>query len=292
MPDQGLQWVDATGGVTAIRGGVNIDLGPTIVGRYGPTMRFVTEQVPLQPGQRFRNVQHGLASVAVSVVFHPMSSTTLRPLIRQWAQLLDPRRGDGKLRATDPSGTARDLVCRYLSGLEVLQDDNFLDIGGLAQTVLHFAAEQPYWQDSSPTVQSWSLLSSLATFFPIFPLRLSGSEVFADATVDNSLGDVEAWPVWTITGPGSNPILRNLTTGMVLSLPVTLLSGESVVIDTRPGAKTVTKQDGTNLFGSLASPPQLWNLAQGSNSIRIEFTAATAGISAVTLTFRKQYLSA
>ena len=71
-----------------------------------------------------------------------------------------------------------------------------------------------------------------------------------------------------------------------------LLGGESVTIDTRPGAKTVTKQDGSSLFGQLAFPPQLWSLAQGSNSVRIEFTGASASASAVTLSYFKRYLSA
>jgi hypothetical protein len=293
MPDQALQWVDAGGGVTAIRGGTGIDLGPTIIGRYGPTIRFVTEQVPLQPGQRFRSIQHGLARVAVSVIFHPGSSVSLRPLIQQWVRLLDPLRGTGALRATDPSGNLRDLVCRYSSGLELLQDDNALDLVGIAQAILHFEAEQPYWQDVSDTVQSWQLLSSLATFFPFFPLRLTGSEVFADATVDNTASDVEAWPVWTVTGPGSNLILRNQSSLKLLSLPVTLLGGETVTIDTRPGIKTVAKGDGTSLFGSLSSDSSLWSLlASQINAIRIEFSGATPGVSQVQLNFKRRYLSA
>jgi hypothetical protein len=103
---------------------------------------------------------------------------------------------------------------------------------------------------------------------------------------------VESWPVWTITGPGSSPILRNLSKNVFLSLPVTLLAGESVVIDTRPGRKTVTKQDGSSLFGSLTQTSSLWSLLPASNSVRIEFTGALAGVSTVTLNFRRRYLSA
>ena len=66
---------------------------------------------------------------------------------------------------------------------------------------------------------------------------------------------------------------------------------DAVTIDTRPGAKTVTKQDGSNLFGFLAWPPQLWSLAQGSNSVRIEMSAATSA-SSVVLSWRRRYLSA
>lgn len=290
MPDQAFGWVDADGTLTALRVGNGIAVGEAVTGRFGPSMRFTLETVPLQPGQRFRQVQHGLADLSIPVVFYPATATALRALLRDWAHRLDPVRGDGALRVTAPGGDQREIICRYSDGLERLVEDDVSDLYGHARAVLHFVTEQPYWQDASDTVQSWTLLSSLATFFPFFPLRLSGSEVFADATVTND-GNVEAWPVWTIGGPGSSPILRNLTTGDMLSLPVTLLAGESVTIDTRPGAKTVTKQDGTSLFGSLASPPALWPLAQGSNSIRIEMSGATS-VSSVTLTWRRRWLSA
>lgn len=292
MADQALAWIDASGASTALRKGTDTATQPGITGRFAPPPLFTVERVPLQPGQRFRGIVHGPLTVQVPIALYGPTATAFRASLRTWAHRLDPVRGDGRLRVTGPAGDQRDLVCRYAGGLDAIAEDDHSDLGHNVSAVLQFAAEQPYWQDASATVQSWSLLSSLATFFPLFPLRLSGSEVFADATVDNSASDVVAWPVWTITGPGSNPILRNLTTGMVLSLPVTLLAGESVVIDTRPSIKTVTKQDGTSLFGSLVFPPQLWSLAPSLNSVRIEMTGAVAGVSAVTLSYARQYLSA
>ena len=291
MPDGALVWVDASGASTAIRNGSDIDIATGVAGRFGPPIAMVVEEIPLQPGQRIRNVRHGPTKVALPILFHPASAAAGRASLRAWAHRLDPTRGDGRLQATSPSGDTRELVCRYAGGLEELAEDFYSDFYGAAKAVWHFTTEQPYWQDVSDTVQSWSLLSSLATFFPLLPLRLSGSEVFADATVDNSVGDVEAWPVWIVTGPGSNPILRNLTTGKLLSLPVTLSGGESVTIDTRPGVKMVTKGDGTNLFGSLTSGSALWSLVQGSNSIRLEFTSATTA-SQIALNWRRRYLSA
>lgn len=292
MADQALVWIDAGGASNALRKGTDTATQPGASGRFSPPPLFIAERVPLQSGQRFRGILHGPLTVQVPIALYGPSATAFRASLRTWAHRLDPVRGDGRLRVTGPAGDQRELVCRCSSGLDQVAEDDHSDLGNNVSAVLQFQSEQPYWADAADTVQSWTLLASLATFFPFFPLRLSGSEVFADATVDNSASDVAAWPVWTITGPGSNPILRNLTTGMVLNLPVTLLAGESVVIDTRPGAKTVTKQDGSSLFGSLVSPPQLWPLAQGSNSIRIEMTGATAGVSSVQLNYRRLYLSA
>lgn len=289
MADTSMKWVDADGAATEILDGTDIYTLPGLAGRMSPSMAFVLQRIPLQPGQRYRDVRHGVAEIKVPVELYGATDIALRASVRSWVRRLDPVRGDGSLLCTAPAGDQRELICRYAEGLDQAVEDEG-DVGHRLRAILRFVCEQPYWQDASDTVQSWTLLSSLATFFPFFPLRLSGSEVFADATVTND-GNVEAWPVWTIGGPGSSPILRNLTTGDMLSLPVTLLAGESVAIDTRPGAKTVTKQDGTSLFGSLASPPALWPLAQGSNSIRIEMSGATS-VSSVTLTWRRRWLSA
>jgi hypothetical protein len=292
MPDLALQWIDPSGTVQALRAGPDAVTQEGRQGRFSPPPLFELERVPLQPGQRFRNIVHGPTIVHVPVALRAGPSYNLRTAIRNWAHLLDPTRGDGTLRVIGPAGDTRDLVCRYVGGLDNIVEDDWSDLSEKALVVLNFTTEQPYWQDPSDTVTSWQLLSSLATFFPLFPLRLSGSEIFADTTVDNSLSDVESWPVWTITGPGSSPILRNLTKNVFLSLPVTLLAGESVVIDTRPGHKTVTKQDGSSLFGSLTQTSSLWSLLPASNSVRIELTGALAGVSTVGLNFRRRYLSA
>lgn len=294
MPDQALQWIDPVGTVLTLRSGSDASTQEGFTGRFWPPPLFETERVPLQPGQRFRNVVHGATGLTVPVVLRPTGGAgALRSSLRTWAHLLDPTRGDGTLRVTAPAGDQRDLVCRCAGGLDAMVEDDASDLYGHLPAVLHFVTEQPYWQDVSDTVSSWQLNAATATFFPFFPLRLSNSTIFADVTVDNTASDVEAWPVWTITGPGQNPVLRNLSSGKVLNLPVTLLTGESVVIDTRPGQKTVTKQDGSNLFGSLASPPQLWSLTAGLiNSVRIELNNAIAGVSQVQLNFKKRYLSA
>jgi hypothetical protein len=292
MADLLIQWVDPAGTVTKLRGGPDTSDQEGREGRFSPPPLFELERVPLQPGQRFRNVVHGAATVHVPVAFYGATAAAARTTLRTWARLLDPVRGTGAVRVTGPAGDVRELPARYMGGLDSIVEDDWADLANKYQGILVFGTEQPYWQDASDTVQSWQLLASLATFFPFFPLRLSGSEIFADVVIDNGLSDVEAWPVWTITGPGSNPILRNLTKGLFTSIPVTLAAGESIVIDTRPGIKTVTKQDGTNLFGSMTTTSSLWSLAQGQNSIRIEFTAAVATVSTVQLNFKKRYLSA
>lgn len=292
MPDQSILWVDAGGGVTELLDGADAFTWPGVQGRMAPRTRVVAETVPLQPGQRFRDIQDAPLEVVLPVEFYAATDTALRTVERAWTHRLDPTRGDGRLRVTAPGGDQRELVCRCIEGMDRAVEDE-TDLGHRLRVALHFVTGllYPYWQDAGWTLQFWQLLGSLATFFPLFPLRLSGSEIFAATTIDNSAGDVPAWPIWTIGGPGSNPVLRNLTSGKLTSIAAVLQAGEGITIDTSPGVKTVTKQDGTNLFGALSATSSLWPLVQGSNSLSLELTGALAGISTFQLSWKRGYRS-
>src|SRR5260370_10828412 len=168
--------------------------------------------MPRHPGKRFSDIKDGPMEVVLLVEFYSTTDTGVRAVERAWAHRLDPTRGDGRLRVTDPAGAQRELVCRCVEGLNRAVEDE-TDLGHRLRAALHFVTGllYPYWQDVSPQTPSWQLLTSLATFFPLFPLRLSGSEIFAAATIDTSAAAEPAWPLLTITGPDSNPGLPNLT---------------------------------------------------------------------------------
>lgn len=283
MAAEVVEWLDVDGEASTLSVEWDAD------GRFMPPMRRVEEQVPLQAGARLRSVRHAGRDVMLMLWIDAASETALRTEIRELLFKLDATRGDGRLRVTAPGGDQRELTCRYVAGLEMPEVEGQWSGPELQLARAVFRATDPYWYDVS-TVSATYTTGTPATFFPFFPLRLSASEVFADATLDNS-GDVETWPTWTIVGPASSIVLRNLTTGKVLSLSTTLTAGESVSIDTRPGVKTVLRQDGTNLFSSLSATSSLWPLQRGTNAIRAEMSGATAA-SSVTVNYRRRYLSA
>ena len=217
-----------------------------------------------------------------------MVYTTRAALVSAWRTLgaaLNPLRGTGKIRFTHADGTKRELYCKYRGGLpgaDAIEALNWI------KATLSFRAADPYWYATSPVVGTYTA-STLATFFPFFPLRITSSTIFATTSVTNA-GDAETWPVWTITGPGTNPNLRNLTTGKNLSMTLTLLAGEVLTIDTRPGYKTIVLAPSTNKFSTISSSSSLWSLAKGVNSIQIEMSGSTAG-SQVVMSYYPRYLT-
>jgi hypothetical protein len=176
----------------------------------------------------------------------------LRNKMRSILRMINPLKDDGILRCIAADGSVRELTCRYSGGLE---GDESRENRGIwwQKAILVFNADDPFWYDSSTIVQTFKLNENPGTFFPILPLRLVSSTVFADINIDNT-GDVETYPEWIIQGPGETIKITNMTTGDVIYLDHTdaiLQAGETVTINTSPygpNKKTITKSDGTNVF--------------------------------------------
>lgn len=283
-----LSWVDADGTEHPFTSSAARVL-KGMEGRFMPPVELVEEEVPFQAGAQLRLVKTKVREVSLPVAFMAADASALRTALRGWLSDLNVDRGAGRLRVTSPTGDTRDLNAIYAGGMEIVEAD---DTAGATwqKAVLVFRAHDPYWYDQNDITQSFALDLDQAPFFPFFPLVLNSSEVFSSASVDNG-GDVDAWPTWTITGPGADPAIRNLTTGEIIDLTHTLGAGESVEIDTRPGAKTVVDQDGNSLYSSLSSDSALWALQPGPNTISVEISAATADTNIV-LRYKRRYLGA
>lgn len=276
-------WVDPDNGQTILDTEWNAE------GRFAADPEFESEGVPGQPGERLRAVRHGVHEFTLPFWLHEASEEALRSALRSIIYKMDATRGEGRLRVVAPGGDEREIFCRVATGLgisEVLGQDS----GFYAQRITPvFRAYDPYWYAVAETAVVYTGAAEVRTFFPFFPLFLSAAAVFADDTVNNP-GDFEAWPVWTISGPASNITVTNLTTGKSFSLTLTLGSAQTLVIDLRPGAKTLLLDDGTSAFSLLTATSSLWALAQGDNNIRVSMDS-TSTSSFVRLAFRPRYLS-
>lgn len=249
------------------------------------------DAVPGQDGARHRASRYKPHefTLKLTISANPGDQAGLRTALRQLMYAMSPTRGEGIIRVTSPLGDVRELPCFCTSGLglEEKPDSSGVD---MQQAAVVFRAYDPYWRDQSDISTSFTI-GATPSFFPFFPLRLTASQIAVDTTVSNA-GDGVAWPVWTIFGPAAQIVLRNLTTGeLLLFSTLTLGAGESVVIDTRPGYKTATKNDRTNVFPDLDVSSSLWALQPGNTALRLEMSAALAGSSALQLNFRQRYLS-
>lgn len=276
------EWVGPDGTI------VTLDVDWDASGRFMPEVLHLEDTVPGQDGSRWRETLFEAHEFTLKLTVVASDEPGLRTAVRNMVSSMNPKRGEGAIRVTSPLGDVREIGCRVASGLGI---DEKPDMSGptMQQAAVTFRAFDPLWKDTSDQSNTF-VVGTPPPFFPIFPIRLGSSQIAVDDSITNS-GDDETWPVWTINGPGSAIILRNLTTEGSLALSTVLGVGESIVIDTRPGYKTVTRQDSSNAFGDVDITTEMWPLAIGSNAIRLEMSGADPGASALQVLWRQRYLS-
>lgn len=279
-----IEWIDPDG----VSFTLNVDWA--VAGRFMPKIEFQTEGAPGVSGEFLREVRHGPTEFTMPFDILGTSESDLRSNLREIIASLDPRRGDGTLRVTSPVGDVREIACHLASGGELnetLGQQSGFDWQRINAT---FVAFDPYWRDTSPISVPFEVTET-PNFFPILPINLVSSEIVVHDVISNT-GDVEAWPIWTITGPGSVIKLTNSTTGKFLSIPTgSLSSGQTLTIDTTPGVKSVLYGDGTSAYNALTIDSSLWPIIRGTNNIVLEMSGVDATTSSLDLTYHRRYLS-
>jgi hypothetical protein len=247
-------------------------------GQLAPSYEFATQAFAGVDGEQVQQISANAGSPALGLDLVASDGAELRSRVRNLAHKLRPRAGIGTLTAVADDGSTRSLPCYYRKGLE----------SGTYwvtryRTVLEFWAPSPWWRGTPLTFDYG--LAAATTFFPIMPIVLSPSTISGATTFDLSDTDSPTYPRWTVTGPGSQLVLSNSWTGVdefgapvtrsaSLTLSGTIGDGRVVSIDTRPGRQKITYDDGTNLFGLLASDPALWPLVDGVNTVTALLTGA------------------
>ena len=251
--------------------------------RMMPPVTIHTVRVPQAQGGRFRQARHDERLATIPVVLP--GPQTARDELRRWARALDPLKGEGTLTVVQGPYAGRQLTCAYEAGL----DDYAEEYPMLGLTTLAFRAADPYWADATESSVVATIDSTAYTWFPFLPLILGASDVFAQSTITNT-GDVDAWPVIKVAGPGTDLNVTNQTTGQSWQFTGSISGGSVLVVDHRPGHKSA-RLDGANVFGRLSDDSVLWPLVPGPNRVSIGFASASAA-SRVEFTWRNRWLSA
>lgn len=265
-----------------------------IVGRFSPPWEHYSYDVPLSHGSVYQRSSARPRPLQFAVAAYSAAGrATVRTALGTLASQTNPDLGMGFLRHTNEAGIQRDIYCVYESGLETPEGQ-----GGTKheRVVFTFRAFDPFWYDVIPYSNSYTIDSEAAPFLPILPVELADSTVFAGDSVSND-GDIEAWPVWTIDGPGVNLIIQDATNGVALELSYDIGVGGQVTIDTRPESlapltrKSVTNQDGVNLYEYMTADSALFPIERGITTMQFYLDGATAD-SAIAWQFRPARLAA
>jgi hypothetical protein len=201
----------------------------------------------------------------------------------------------GRLRwVTD---VTREIKARAIGGLAFDWKHDETDYMTLDLVLM---CDDPLWYDPTIRMETWSQTALNSLAWPLyFPVRFAATdEIYSTYEVTNA-GDWEAYPTIVVTGPATDLIIDNRTTGERLSLPgVTITEGEQATFDLTPGAKRVYAGAERNLFPYLNQPTELatWHLAAapeatgGANTIFVNARETTAD-TAIVMSWYNQYWS-
>lgn len=242
-------------------------------------------------GIRVRHIQP--EQRVITWPLHVYSDSSHGEFVARWRAVMraftcTTRLGPGWLEIARPDGSARRVAAFYQEGFEGARG-----LGVLSDTaVITLVAEDPYWQDTEPTVIRRAHAVG-APFLDPFP-TVSSSQVLGDTTINNP-GDVEAWPEWTITGPASG-LTATIATGQSFTLDPSatshgnLLGGEQATIRTDPAQ--IRGPGGEVWTGALNWPGAvLWGLPPGEHAVTFAVAGSGPG-SSIELLFYARYESA
>lgn len=159
----------------------------------------------------------------------------------------------GTWTVTTPRGGKRSLSCRFVDdGRHAYTTDPM--VRGWVVYGVSLIADNPFWT-GEPVRRVWSQGATDDFYADRMPLKVVSGSQLGSATMTNE-GDLEAWPVWTITGP-----LTSVTVGVdgaTVQWNVTLNADDILVIDTEPTVQSawlngvdVTDQLGTADFAPI-----------------------------------------
>jgi hypothetical protein len=116
----------------------------------------------------------------------------------------------------------------------------------------------------------------LGITFPIQQWPLDFGRPAGGSLVLRNAGTVATWPVWTVTGPCTQPVIRAPTTGQSLGFGLSLAGGDVLVVDV--AARTI-RFNGASRRSALLPGSSWFGVPPGTTGI--EFDAQRTDTSAV-----------
>lgn len=278
MAGETLTWIDSTSTSHALDGSSSSN--PRAVegmqGRFMPPTAQIGQRTPLYPGETiiYTDIQPRIVTIPllVSAATDTALRTQLRSMVDDWFS------APGTLRVTAPGGDQRDLgpgACYYVGGLEL--DESYPQkFTTWALVPLQLEAADPFWYDTTNT-----------TVGPYTNTQMASTQ-----TVSNG-GKYLVYPTWTLTGPFTNMIITDTTTGLKIDLTanggISLVNGDTLTINTSAG--TIVKNT-TDSRDKLTTASVLFPLVVGNNSITFTYSGGVNGQTTAQVTFKQRYRSA
>lgn len=257
----------------------------------------ITERAPLQHGEQFIDLRLAPRAIALTLAVPATDPEDLQNRTAILTKLFKPGRSITQLIFSLNNGQQRAVDVRYTSGLNY----SFGDLVNYYQKLpIRLTAYDSYFYDPVSTPVVFGVGGSAAGFSVPLPVPFSvGTTVLSSTRTVEYPGTWRDYPIILIKGPITNPKIENLSTGEKLDFTGnTVLTGETLNIDLRPGYKTVVDHNGVNRVPWLSADSSLStfhlgeddDVADGNNDIKASGTAINSN-SEIYITYNSKYIS-
>lgn len=228
-------------------------------------LHLITERGPLQHGSTYLDFR--LDDRTIVLIAHIQGSTEreYQEHRNHMLRMFAPRAAQMALRWNLQDGTTRQIDGRPRGGLTLPR--NLIEQRqtiGMGQTeAIEFQCFDPTFYDPTQRGVNFELNAWQAGMAVPTPVPTIIGTTLDQTNVVSYQGTWRTFPIITIIGPITDPIIENETTGEVLDFDgTTIASGDIWSIDLRYGYKTITDQDGTNQIAALSDDSDLatWHL--------------------------------
>jgi hypothetical protein len=244
-------------------------------GMDSPEVRENADDLVQMDGGIHGDFFYGRRPITMSgILLNPADASDRNARINKLSAASDAMRGDAVLDWTPSGGVHQFIRVRRQQPLRVSgtwQKEFQVALVAADPRIYSFAL-------NSLTVPAAAATTDFGRAFDSgYDIDYGPAAVNGQALVTNA-GTTLSYPILTITGPGSNPSISNLTTGGRVSLLYTLGVGETLVVDTLN--RTVMLGGVSSRYGAIDFlNTTWWGLAPGVNDVRLAFSSFSNGAS-------------
>ncbi|MFG3176582.1 phage tail domain-containing protein [[Kitasatospora] papulosa] len=270
-------------------------LQPGATGLDLPTYSVHMDESPNLDGSTVRGARASARQILLPCFVYGIDRKTLRQLKAKLADALNPKNGYSVLTFIEQNGEPRRLKCYYVGGMEGSEAVGASGFTWISYGIQLIAAD-PYFYGDTATAASWSFGTDQPLLGSSFlPITLAKGTVSTGTLTIENPGDIEAWPVWEITGPlkrfkftgpdGTSFGIPDQPSGLD-ALP----SDRTLTVDCRPGYKTVRDDTGKIYFPLLSANPSLWSVPSGTSTATADLLSGS-GSPTVKMSLYPRYLT-
>jgi hypothetical protein len=259
-----------------------------------PAVRHLEEQYAQQDGVTYLGTRLGKRVISIGFDFWAATEGQMWAARQELLALVKTFSAGFAVRVTTPGGLTAQVDARYDNALTLVRpwDENKRMQAAVMQCVAH----NPVWYDPTSVLWAYAVAGGFGSWGwePDglgFPAAFGGSAGVGIPETKQYLGTWDAYPVITLHGPMTKPIITNHTLDLKLEFVdgYEIEEGDSVVIDLSQDSQarrvlTVTHSVDGNVPDALTSDSDLgtWRIAahpdavDGNNSISMAFTDGNA----------------